>query len=56
MTDSEKTNLLLSCLSVQLDLIMQISLLSNDEKHIEQDYIRELMKNASDSVLEVMAK
>ena len=53
MTDSEKTHLLLSSLSVQLDILIQVSIM-NKVKTVEVRDIEAQRKQAVDNVLEVM--
>ena len=53
MRDSEKTHLLLSSLSVQLDILIQVSIM-NKVKTVEVRDIEAQRKQAVDNVLEVM--
>ena len=53
MRDSEKTHLLLSSLSVQLDILIQVSIM-NKVKTVEVRDIEAQRQQAVDNVLEVM--
>lgn len=54
MNDSEKTNLLLACLSVQLDILIQVSCLTSDDKHLEAETIKTMRDSVAADVIGIM--